>query len=143
MVYLEYERLKKKYLKAQVIYDQILSEKEVLFIRTQPKGLDAEKEKVKGTPQGNVFDDYLILKEAKKIDSRLEEAKRLMDERSELLETKEEELRHSKHIYDQIYTLRHIDRKKVWQISRRVNYSEAQVYRIMRKINREIKDDSK
>ncbi|MBR5301144.1 MAG: hypothetical protein IKU36_13030, partial [Bacteroidales bacterium] len=75
MVYIEYEELKGKYLNAQRCVDQIITEMERLFDKTQPKSADLEKDRVSGGSYENAFDVYLIEKERKNIDSRLTEAK--------------------------------------------------------------------
>jgi hypothetical protein len=143
MLYMEYERLKRKYLESQRIYDSIISEKESLFQRTQPKSVNSENERVNGSHQNNPFDDYLIVKEQNKIDERLAEAKSLMAERYELLKQKEVDLRKSKTPENQIYAYRYIDRMKVRKISWLINYSEPQIYRILRTIRRKIEHDRK
>ena len=143
MVYIEYERIRRKLWQAQERYNKIVDEQELLFMRTQPKSLDAEKEKVGGTAQGGTFDNYLISKEAKRIEQRLEEALQIMQEREQALKSKEAELRHSAYIYDKIYIQRHLERHKIRKIARTVHYSEAQVYRILRKIRQAIEDDRK
>ena len=130
MLYLDYERFRKNYLEAQHIYDEVLSEKEELFARTQPKAVQFDKEPSIGGDKGNPFDSYLVEKERKRIDERLTEAKLILNERKDLLKLKEQELKNSNDIYDKIYRLRYIVRWKVSKISRETGYSESQVYRI-------------
>lgn len=96
MLYNEYEQLRIKYYEAQNKCDEILSEKEALFQLTQPKAITLDKEKVSGGGGNNIFDTYLIKKEEKKIDQRLEEANNILKNRKQLLEIKEQELRKSK-----------------------------------------------
>ena len=142
MLYLEYERLKSKYKDSMIIYDLILSEREELFQRTQPKAINTEQEKVSSCPQGSKFDHYLIEKERKRIDERLEEAKDNFEERLILLTQKEEELRASKAVDDRIYTLRKLEHLKIRKIAKEINYSESHVKRRLNKIKQKIKDDT-
>ena len=57
MVYLEYERFKVKYLEIQNNYNDILTEKENLFTKTQPNAIRYDKENVQGGTFENGFDD--------------------------------------------------------------------------------------
>lgn len=139
MLYVEYEDYKYKYYNAQKFYDAVLDEKENLFNNTQPKSTSLENERVSGGNPVNSFDSYLMKKEEKKIDERLAEAKSIVDDRKYLLDTKEAELRSSNNPYDKIYTYRYLDRFKVYKITRLVDYSEAQVYRFLRIIRKNLK----
>lgn len=130
-VYVVYEDFKNKYFESQNKYDDILREKEYLFAKTQPKAARADKGIVATTP-ANVFDEYLIAKEKTKIDQRLEEIKAIVEDRSRLLKLKEIELRHSKNIWDRIYTMRYLDNLHIQEIAVILNYSEPQIYRKIR-----------
>ena len=143
MLYLEYERLKIKYLEIQRAYDAILTEKEAIFQKTQPKAINSKQEKVKSSPKSGQFDAYLIEKEKKRIDERLSEAKGILDERVSLMRQKEEELRKSKDIDDIVYVSRYIERIKVRKISKLIDYSEPQTYRILKSIREKIEHDRK
>lgn len=133
-----YEEYKNKYYETQREYDIILTEKEKLFSITQPSAVKFDKEVVSGGVVDNTFERYLILKEEKKIDQRLEEIKSLLDDRERLLKLKEQELKASTNIHDKIYKYRYIDRLKVYKIAKLVGYSEPQIYRILKAIKREI-----
>lgn len=135
MVYIEYERLKRQYRQSQRRFEAIISEKEKLFQMTQPQGINTDQEKVTGGNPKNNFDKYLILKEEKRIEERLSEAKALVAEREELLNIKKAELYQSKDPEDVIYRLRFIERATVRRIAFNVNYSERQVFRMLKKIN--------
>ena len=127
-VYIVYEDFKNKYFESQNKYDEILREKEYLFSKTQPKAARTEKIIIAGN-KSNVFDEYLIVKEKKRIDQRLEEIKAIVEDRAKLLKLKEVELRHSKNIWDRIYTLRYLDNLHVKEIAMVLNYSKIQIYR--------------
>ena len=139
MVYLEYEAFKVKYLQTLERYNEILSEKEELFNRTQPKSVRYDKERVAGGDPSNAFDEYLIKKEEKRIDDRLMEVKSLVDDRKQLLNVKEQELRVSKDTYDKVYRMRFLDRLKVRTIASMLRYSEAQIYRMLHTISETLK----
>ena len=139
MIYVIYEEYKNKYYETQKEYDVILNEKEKLFMLTQPSAVKFDKEIVSGGITDNTFDRYLILKEEKKIDQRLNEIKSILDDRERLLKLKEQELRASTSVQDKIYKYRYLDRLKVFKIAKLVGYSEPQIYRILKTIRNNIK----
>lgn len=134
MLYNEYEQLRIKYYEAQNKCDEILSEKEALFQLTQPKAITLDKEKVCGGGGNNIFDTYLIKKEEKKIDQRLEEANNILKNRKQLLEIKEQELRKSKNWTDVIFVYYFIEKMPVKHIEKRIPYSARQIFRIIKQI---------
>ena len=131
MNWLEHDKYSRAYYAAQRQYDAILTEKAELFAQTQPQAVNMDKVRVIGGIPGNPFDNYVIAKEERRIDARLNEAKAILDERRELLTQKESDLRASKEIHDMIYCLRIIDRAKIKTICRETHYSRAQVFRIL------------
>lgn len=143
MLYEEYEEFKRQYKETQRQYNDILNEKEKLFQITQPQAVNTEKEKVMGGSPKNNFDQYLILKEQQRIDERLEEVKALLMDREQLLKLKKEELRQSQEPEDMVYRLRYIERMRIEKIAKTIHYSEAQIYRILRIIRGNVKDDRK
>jgi DNA-directed RNA polymerase specialized sigma subunit len=140
-VYIDYEIYKCKYLEIQIQYNEILTEKENLFTKTQPNAIRYDKVQVQGGTYGNGFDEYLIAKEKEQIDERLAEARQLLEDREKLLELKEKELRASKDKLDLIYCMRYVDNKRPYAIARCLNYSESQIYRILDKIQKEIRSN--
>ena len=116
MIYLEYIDYKNKYTDIQKIFDGILNEKEQLFSLTQPKAIKIEGEKVNGGVKENLFDRYLIMKDEKQIDTRLEEARSLLKDREHMLQLKEAELRDSKDWHDVIYVYYYIERLSIRKI---------------------------
>ena len=139
MIYEVYEEYKTKYYETQNEYDKVLSEKEKLFRMTQPGAVKFDKEIVSGGVVDNMFERYLILKEEKKIDQRLEEIKSILDDRERLLKLKEQELKSSTSVQDKIYRYRYIDKLKVYKIAKLVGYSEPQIYRILKTIRNNLK----
>lgn len=139
LIYLDYEEYRIKYLQSQKRYEEVITEKETLFLRTQPKSMQFDKERVAGGTADSAFDAYIIAKEAKNIDSRLDEAKSILLERANLLSLKEAELRESNETLDKLYCCRVLDRMKMQKIIRELNYSESHIYRMLGEIYREIK----
>lgn len=139
MLYIEYEEYKNKYYEVQRKYNDILNEKEELFARTQPKATQITGEKTAGGKQENAFDEYLIQKERKNIDQRLEEVKSILDDRERLVKLKEQEIRASNNSYDKIYRCRYIDRLTIEKTVRISNYSRSQVFNILKEIRKHIK----
>ena len=140
MLYIEYEEYLSKYHEAQKRYNEILNEKEELFSRTQPQAIKYDKEAVSGGKPGNTFDEYLIIKEKKNIDDRLEEIRSILDDRERLLKLKEQELRLSKDGYDKVYRCRYLDHLTIDKTSRIAIYSRSQVFNILKEIKKNIKN---
>ena len=134
MIYVEYEQLRARFREAQNDFYLLLAEKEDLFRKTQPQAVRVDRERVKGGKETDRFGEYLVEKEKKRIDERLEEIKAILEERKALLGEKEKELRGSPEIEDKIYILRYLERLSVAKIAKIVNYSGSQVFRILQKI---------
>ena len=141
MLYKEYWEYKMKYYDAQKKYDEVLSEKESLFARTQPKATDYSKEVVSGGSPSNTFDEYLIAKEKKQIDERLEEAKSILSDREELLRLKEEELYASPDWHDKIFICKYLKNMPVKEIKYRMPYCRSQIYEILNIIRKNLSSD--
>lgn len=139
MIYKEYELYKNKYYEAQKKYNAILNEKEELFAKTQPQAVKVTGEKTEGGKHENLFDNYLIQKEKKNIDKRLEEVRSILNDRERLLRLKEQEIRASKHSHDKIYRCRYIDRLTIEKTARLSNYSRSQVFNILKEIRKNLK----
>lgn len=139
-IYLTYEEYKRNYYKVQKLYNEILEEKEKLFAKTQPKSTKFDKINVDGGNISNSFDDYLIIKEKKQIDKRLNEIKIISEDRKKLLDAKEDELRKSKEWIDKIYVYKYIENLQVRKIIHLVPYEEAQVYRKLEEIKKTLKE---
>lgn len=143
MLYLDYEILKSKYLEIRMVWDALMSEKEMLFSKTLPTAIQLDKERVSGGIQSNSFDDYLIKKEQLHLDEQLLEAESIIVSREKMLKMKESELRSSRNLHDRIYVMRYIDRSRVINIAKRIGYSESQIYRILETIDEKIKHATK
>lgn len=143
MIYKEYEEYRTKYYEAQKTYDAVLNEKEILFLRTQPSAIVFDKEIVSGGTPSNAFDTYLVAKEEKKIEPRLEEAKSILEDRAKLLKLKEEELYHSKDWNDVIYRYSFIEKMSIRKIALRIPFSSTEVFRKIQIIRKNINLEQK
>ena len=143
MVYLDYITAKRKYNGAQDALCEILDEQEVLFSRTQPTSTKYDRERVEGGDGANSFDEYVIAKERSQIDKRLEEAKKILNERKAFLDQRERELRASRFLIDRIYCMRFLDKMRVNRIASMIGYAESHVYRFLKKIEDSAKDERK
>ena len=144
-LYLIHRKYYLAYLQAQKNVEQILDEHEVLLQRVQPKSslAEHEREHLPSNPTGggkkiNKAEEYAIQVEERNIRARLKEAKDILFDRKLLLDQKEEELRKSKDIYNQVYTLRWVDGMKVDAIVMETAYSRSQVYNIIRHLERQL-----
>ena len=143
MIYITYEQFKRRYAETQQRYNDILSEKEELFNRTQPKSMRYDQDRVNGGMPENSFEEYVIAKEKKRIEERLNEVKGLLADRKQLLDLKEAELRASKVMIDKVYRMRFLDRMRVNRIASNLGYAESHIYRFLKQIEISVKDEKK
>ncbi len=85
------------------------------------------------------WDNYLNQLEERNINKRLEETKKIIQDREYILKKTEEQLRASKNTDDQVYVYRFLEKKKVYQITGLVNYSERHVKNFLFRIKENIK----
>lgn len=138
MLYVDYMQYKLRYFESQKIVNDILDEKTLIFQKTQPQSSFSDTERVDGGKKVNKTEQYVITMEQRHINERLEEAKAIMRERKALMIQKESELRDSMDIFDIVYILKWFDGLNAKQISKRINYSEAQVYRMLKVIRKNL-----
>ena len=145
-LYLEHRGYYLSYLEAQKKLEDIINEYEAILTKVQPKSSLAEHEREfsKETilpPSGkkiNKAEEYAIAMEQRKIKERLSDAKLILQERFNLLDLKEQEIRKSRDIYNRIYTLKWIDGMKADAIIEETGYSRSQVYNILKHLNKQI-----
>lgn len=142
MVWEDYEAARRALKAALKNYEAVIAEQEELFRRTQPQAVRPDKERVSGGKNRDVFADYLAKKDHRKIDTRLKEAREICDARLDILHRIETALKASNDPADRVYRLRYLDRLRVRKIARLVNYSEAQVFRILKAI-RDFRNDER
>lgn len=142
MVFLDYEREKIKYYKAQEWFDEALNEQERLITRTMPSAIRYNKPVVQSSPDGNVMDDYVIAMEEKRIKRKIAHRRQLLEDRERLLSIKEKELRKSHDKMDIVYVNWKIDGHSPEEISEGLHYSKSQVYRMIGGIKSAIRKDA-
>lgn len=152
MLYLEYAQIKQKCRQAERSMEKILTEKDKLFQKTQPKSTMGEYEREfdkhitvasKGGEKVSAIEEYVIAIEEQGINRRLSEAKKICDEWRGILMIKEHDLRASKNIDDELYCMRFLDHKRVREIARATHYSKSQVYKRLQTISEKIKHETK
>ena len=131
-----YEIFKGKYLDAQQKLHAIIEEKENLFSRTQPKSPNWDK--MPYSESENAFDSYLIAKERTKIDLRIKEMQKIVDERRSLMRQKEQELYESKDLCDKIYRMKYLESKTVPDLMRKLHFGRTQIYKFISIVQSEI-----
>ena len=136
MVYPEYEEYKRKYQYFLNRFNQILSRKEDMLMKTLPSAIRYDKDHVQSSPSSNVLDEYVIALDESQIDSELAKVKELIEDRGRLLDLKEKQLRDSQHINDRVYVMKYLEGYSVNRISKVLNYSRTQVYRILDEIKK-------
>lgn len=134
MIFMEYEILKRQYIEIQDIMSEILTEQEDLFKMTQPKAVKYDVEGIKNSTQTNTFENYLVAKDKRQIDARLQEAKKILTEREFLLRQKAKEVQQSKEVIDQVYYYRYIKGVRAEKIAYKLSYSISQIYRYINMI---------
>ena len=139
MIYLEYERLRRKYLETLQKHLDLLDEKEAIFSRTQPKAIRYDKDRITGGEPRDTSAEYMIEIERRGIDARIDICLSVLDAREELLKRKGEELKASVDINDRVYVLMYFEGMKVYQIAGATHYSEAQIFRIRKNIADELR----
>ena len=139
MLYLEYEKAKASFIRAQMMFEDALLEKERLFTITQPKAITYDKDTVQTSPCGDVLDKYVIALEDEKIEERLRPFRELMLNSESLLDVKERELRKSPDRFDRIYVCRFLDGMSIRAISKNLSFSKTGVHRTIQSILKTIR----
>lgn len=137
MIYTEYEKMWVVIRKQEKELFDLINKRDELFTKTQPKATTLDKEIVDGNNPSNMMESYVIQEEYYTM--RIEQLQQSLDDRYQALKRKREELKLSKNICDRIYYLKNIEKLNVFKVSVLVNYSKEQVYRYLRKMNKNIK----
>ena len=129
---MRYKRNRLKYEAALDFHEQLVSQREALFQRTQPQAIQIKADKIMGSGSGNPLEDYAI--RSQQLDERIKKAAKLVWQRRNLLKRAESDLRASKGTWDWIFVYHYLENRKISWIAMRMGYSERQVYRILQKI---------
>lgn len=138
MLFIEYEKCKRKYEHAGEIYEMVLQEQEELFTKTQPNAIRYDKDKVLSSVSGDNLENYMIERERKLIDKRLADARELLEVRKGLMDLKEKDLRLSPDTIDIVYVCKFIDGMHTKDICDRLSYGKSHIYRLIEKIESQI-----
>ncbi len=144
-LYLEHRKLYLQYREAVQKVENVLNDYEIISAKVQPKSSLAEHERefspvvVAAFGQSiNKSEEYVIAMEQHRIEERLYAAKLILQERTELLRLKEEEIRKSKDIYNMVYVAKWIDGLKPDAIVKQTGYSRSQVYNILGHLTKQL-----
>lgn len=136
-LFVEYEEIKKEYKKAKKEYDKALEQKALYVYSILPGGSKIDNFISKQNTLNDKFLAYTI--KMSEVDKELEIRKNLVGVLEYRLKLKLLDLRKSKDVIDKIYVYRYIDRLPVSKFYRLVGYSRAQIYNILKKIEKKIK----
>ena len=133
---IKYECAKTSYERSLASYSRILTQKEELFQRTQPKAIAIDPDRVQGSGDSNPLEAYMVRKEELQIDARIEEARSILMHREELYRQTERILRASNGTWVRIYVDRYLDNDSVAWISRQMHFSKRNIYKILERIRK-------
>ena len=134
MIYIEYEEMWGKIRLLEKECNDLINQREMLFNETQPKAAKLDSLKVDGNNPSNMFDIYVI--KVNELDRKINNINKTLDDRYILLKRKRDELKASKNTYDRIYVYRYIERLSVFKIGILMGYEKTQIYRYLKKINK-------
>lgn len=116
--------------------------RQLYFNETQPKSKKINGVMVKSTPtHTDKFLEYTTKVEV--IDDEIEMLEHEIRILSSYLRRMENSLRSMKGILEKVFVDKYVDNMAVTEIALKNNYSQVQIYRYLKKINKIIKDDKK
>lgn len=136
MVYPEYESYRIKYNRLQERFADVLMEKERLFTKTLPNAITYDRDVVQTSIDGNPLEEYVCTMDEKQIDEKIAKLRESLKDWTILLDMKEKELRKSLAVPDKVYLMRYIECYSISRISRSINYSKSQTYRVIKQIEK-------
>lgn len=134
--YREHIREYIEYLDAQAVLNEVVDAYDAAFQRTQPHSPCYYG--VKTDSRKNRVEEFVIEVESKDLKRRIEDAQMILNLKTEMLKLKESELRKSADVYDTVYVAKWIDHKTVNEITRKLGYSQSQVYEIIKRIKKDV-----
>ncbi len=138
MFFETYEEQRRLYEESVRKYGKLLTAKEQLFSLTLPQAIDYGSEKVQTSGQANTIEEYIIKLQRSGIDKALKEAESIALSRKENLERARYMLEESSDLADRVYKMKFLYNDSVPKIALKLKYSEEQIYRILRKIRKNI-----
>lgn len=135
--YPDYEIILEKYQAAAQIMEELELEDTELRTRLYPHSVRLNKAagKSKSIVRNNPIDDYLIEKEKRNLDSRIEQAREILKGWEKALDYKKHELSISPDMIDRIYKLLYIDNMKAKEAARKLDIDICTVYRYKARID--------
>lgn len=128
--YIRHSELCKHLDAALKVREALISRKNEIMASVLPKSVDLSKDRVKTSAVNNPFAEYIETLERNGIDEKtIAENKAIVFELIEMIELSERKLRKSNNIYDKFYILKVVEKRPLWQIEKRLNYSHAQAWR--------------
>jgi len=143
MLYLEYEKCKRKRQRLLDEYKKLLREKEAIFTKTQPKAIRYDADRVQESHDGNKLENYILEMEQKRIDERLKEVQSYIEGLDKIAETLIVDMQTSNVKEDRFYVLRCVLGKKMSEIVAATNYSEPYIYKRLAIIKKNIEKNKR
>lgn len=138
MYYLEYHELLKKFKNAENDYYDALDKKTKLLYMVTPHGTEAKEivSYLSNVSPDEKFNKYS--REIDEIDLLINSKRNNKDALEYELKKKEVELRNSKNVYDKIYVLKWIEKKKPKHFYRLIGYSISRTYDFIVEMKQEL-----
>lgn len=133
MIYEEYEAIWSKIRKIEKELFELINKRDELFSMTQPKSSQFDKEIVDGRNPKNAIEEYVIKKE--RYQERIEQLNLMLDDWTQVLRRKREELQLSRNIFDRVYYLRVVERITPEKIAYLIPCDTSTVYKTMKSIS--------
>lgn len=138
MLYVEYHELLKKYKQAEKSYYKALDKKSKLLYGVEPhasKIKDIIVDSSYSSPDEGIINYSAEIEE---VNNLINEARNNKDVLEYELKKKEKDLRYSYNIYDKIYVYHWLERKRVNNYYKLLDYSKRQIYRFIDEIRENI-----
>lgn len=140
MVFENYDKNIKRYRVLYTEHDRLLTIKEELFNKTQPKAI-SYNEKVKGGSYKDSFTEYLERKKELRLDERLQETESILKDREKIINQLENDLMNSKDLKDKVYYLKEVKKNRVSEILDNLQISRSTYNRIIKDIYRSLSEE--
>lgn len=135
MLYIEFLKSREAYDISLKQLRKLLDKREEIFLMTLPSGIRYDMEKISRSVTTNAMDAFIM--RAEEVEEKIRAVKIQLDDRKNVLDGIEKELRESKVLADEIFVHKHLDGKKVPRVAAELHYSQERIYQV----DREIKDD--
>lgn len=117
----------------------VIDEKTRLYQKTQPSSPIMDSERVDGGKSVNQIEEYVESMEQKKIEEKLARAESILNDRITVLDSLRKQLMQSKEPENQVFYYKYLMYLKPYQIAIKINYSDSQTYRILKRIKQKLR----